>query len=242
MPINAARPPLRGRLFIARHGETVFNAARRMQGSREIHTPLTRSGFAQADGMGAALARWLAEDAAVGRASAKPIELHASSAGRALQTLAIMAEHLPGTDWHAAHVDARLQEIDVGDWSGRYYPDVTAEIGPFICPDTNLFTRIGAGGESYAQVAARLTDWLADVGRADDATTASTDRLVVMHGMSSRVLRGLLLGHEIDPRFGAPAAPGIPQGSFVMIDCNALNNNGNIGETLIHLDPAGDIE
>ena len=36
-----------GRFFIARHGETVFNAAGRIQGDVE-HTPLTRAGFAQA--------------------------------------------------------------------------------------------------------------------------------------------------------------------------------------------------
>ena len=41
------------RFFIARHGETVFNAASRMQGEDATHTPLTRKGFAQADAMGA---------------------------------------------------------------------------------------------------------------------------------------------------------------------------------------------
>ncbi|QJQ32323.1 histidine phosphatase family protein [Sphingomonas lacunae] len=230
-------PPVRGRLFIARHGETVFNAARRMQGQGQVHTPLTRTGFAQADAMGAALARWLAEEAAAGRRAADaPLELHASSAGRALQTLAVMAEHLPGADWHSVRADRRLEEIDVGDWSGLYYPDLAVEHGSFICPDTGLFTRVGPGGESYGDVAARLSDWLGAVGGDD------VDRLVVMHGMSSRVLRGLLLGRETDARFGAPAAPGIPQGSFVLIDCNALNNNGNVGETLIRLDPHGEVE
>ena len=41
----------RGRFFIARHGETVFNASGRMQGEA-AHTPLTRAGFVQADRMG----------------------------------------------------------------------------------------------------------------------------------------------------------------------------------------------
>jgi glucosyl-3-phosphoglycerate phosphatase len=35
--------------------------------------------------------------------------------------------------------------------------------------------------------------------------------------MSSRVLRGLLLGLEPDPVFGTPIAPGLPQGTLVMI-------------------------
>ena len=151
-PVAARWPHLRGRMFIARHGETVFNAARRMQGQGQLHTPLTRTCCDQASAMGAALARWLAEEVAAGRRAADaPLELHASSAGRALQTLALMAEHLPGqgggaADWHAARVDRRLEEIDVGDWSGRYYPDLAAEIGEFICPVTGLFTRTGTGG------------------------------------------------------------------------------------------------
>ena len=235
-----------GRLFIARHGETVFNAARRMQGNRQLHTPLTRAGFAQADGMGAALAAWLAADARANMA-VRPMELHASSAGRALQTIAVMAEHI-GQDWHGAAVDDRLQEIDVGDWTGRYYPDLTAEIGPFICERSGLFTRVAPGGESYADVAARLTDWLAALSTSSAAPQGEVapdrlpDRLVVMHGMSSRVLRGLLLGLDPDPRFNTPIAAGVPQGSFVMIDDNQLNDNGKLSETLIHLNPAGQVE
>ena len=87
-----ARTQRKGRDFIARHGETVFNAARRMQGDH-LHTPLTRAGFAQADAMGAALREIL---------GAKPrLTLWSSSAGRALQTLAVIAEHLEldETEW-----------------------------------------------------------------------------------------------------------------------------------------------
>ena len=50
--MDSKRP--QGRDFIARHGETVFNAARRLQGEA-AHTPLTRAGFAQAEEMGSAL-------------------------------------------------------------------------------------------------------------------------------------------------------------------------------------------
>src|SRR5918999_1495231 len=50
---GAAPPPqVRAeRWYIARHGQTVFNAAGRMQGATP-HTPLTRAGFAQADAIG----------------------------------------------------------------------------------------------------------------------------------------------------------------------------------------------
>jgi glucosyl-3-phosphoglycerate phosphatase len=190
-----------GRFFIARHGETVFNASARMQGD-VIHTPLTRKGFVQAEEMGAALRR---------RLGPRPrLDLCVSSEGRALQTLAIVAEHLE-LDWHGATADPRLGEIGIGDWSGRYYRDVAAEEGPIIDPATGLFTRRPPGGEWYDGVAARLRAWL------DDCAGGPGDRLVVMHGMSSRVLRGMLTAPGRLAGCGAPVAEGLPQGAVVEI-------------------------
>jgi glucosyl-3-phosphoglycerate phosphatase len=193
---------LQGRIFIARHGETVFNAAARMQGQKNLHTPLTRAGFAQADAMGSALAAWLG--------TRQTLSLWSSSAGRALQTLAIIAEHI-GADWHGVHADDRLQEIDVGEWSGRTYAEIHSEIGDFVDREASLFTVRAPGGEGYDDVAARLSSWI------EESAHERSDRLVLMHGMSSRVLRGLLLGLPVDPRFGAPIAPSLPQGTMVMI-------------------------
>lgn len=190
----------RGRDFIARHGETVFNAARRLQGDHP-HTPLTRAGFAQADEMGRALRDLL---------GAKPaLTLWSSPSGRALQTLAIIAEHLD-LDWHAARVDERLVEIGMGAWGGRYYADVVGEVGPVITPEGLL--RPAPDGERYDAIARRVGGWLADT----DADPG--DRLVIMHGISSRVLRGLMTGTDVHPEFVAPIAPGLPQGSVVLIE------------------------
>jgi broad specificity phosphatase PhoE len=194
------RAARRGRDFIARHGETVFNAARRLQGDHP-HTPLTRAGFAQADEMGRVLRDLL---------GARPaLTLWSSPSGRALQTLAIIAEHLD-LDWHAARVDERLVEIGMGAWGGRYYADVVGEVGPVITPEGLL--RPAPDGERYDAIARRVGGWLADTdGHADD-------RLVIMHGISSRVLRGLMTGADVHPEFAAPIAPGLPQGSVVLIE------------------------
>lgn len=199
-----------GRDFIARHGETVFNAARRLQGDAP-HTPLTRAGFAQADEMGAALAAYLGQR--------PPLTLWSSSAGRALQTLAIMAEHI-GLDWHAAHPDDRLVEIGMGRWGGRYYAQLIAEVGSVIDPASGLLTP-SPDGETYPQIVARVSAWLADTN------DHPGDRLVIMHGVSSCVLRGVMTGLPVWPSLGAPAARGLPQGSLVMIEGGA--------ETVIHL-------
>lgn len=189
------------RTFIARHGETVFNAARRLQGVHQ-HTPLTRSGFEQANAMGAALAT-LPE-------APRTAALWASPTGRALQTLAIIAEHL-GMDWHAARTDARLSEIDMGDWGGRYYHDVEAAHGTILDRTRGLFTQRPPAGEWYDDIARRLQGWI------DDTAQEPGDRLIISHGITSRVLRGLLTRRAADPAFGAPLAPGLPQGSLVMI-------------------------
>lgn len=191
-----------GRLFIARHGETVFNAAARLQGAH-LHTPLTRAGFAQADAMGAALATHLGPR--------PPLSLWASDTGRALQTLAIVAEHLE-LDWHDARTDVRLGEIDMGSWRGRYYRDVAAEAGPILDREQGLFTRRAPGGEWYDDIAVRLQGWI------DDSAAEPGDRLILMHGISSRVLRGMLTGAPVQPALRAPVAPGLPQGSLVMIE------------------------
>ena len=197
--------------YIARHGETVFNFAGRIQGDAP-HTPLTRAGFAQAEEMGRALRAHL---------GARPeIELWASPTGRALQTLAIVAEHLE-LDWHEARTDPRLAEIDMGEWGGRYYRDIIAETGPFVDRDAGIFTRRAPGGEWYDDIAARLGAWL------DECASGPGERLVIMHGISSRVLRGMLTGACHRPGCGAPVADGLPQGSMVRIEDGL--------ETILHL-------
>jgi len=208
------RAKRRGRDFIARHGETVFNAAKRLQGEAP-HTPLTQAGFAQALEMGRALRQEL---------GAKPkLTLWSSPTGRALQTLAVIAEQLE-LDWHDAKTDARLVEIGMGGWGGRYYADVVAEVGPVFDPASGLLLS-APDGERYPDIAARVASWAADT------TEDEGDRLVVMHGISSRVLRGVLTFAPHIPGFEAPALPGLPQGSVVEIQRDV--------ERLVHLGTGG---
>ena len=189
------------RVFIARHGETVFNKVARMQGQAELHTPLTWDGCVQARLMGQALASYLGEQP-------RP-QLWSSSAGRALQTLAIIAEEI-GADWHMTKRDDRLLEIDVGTWSSRTYAEISSEIGPIVNLEHRLFSVRPEGGEWYDDVAARLTRWIEEQDFAQDL-------LVICHGMTARVLRGLMLGHAPLQGFDAPIAHSLAQGSMVMI-------------------------
>jgi probable phosphoglycerate mutase len=192
-------PPAPTPLYLARHAETVFNRARRMQGN-DAHTPLTRAGWAQAEAMGAALARHFAQ-------SGEPVPaLWASPAGRAQQTAAIVAEHL-NLDFFAIRTDRRLREIEVGRWTGRDYAAIVAEEGDILDHEHRLFRMPIPGGEHYADIAARLADWLADAGPAP--------ALVISHGMTARVLRGMLAGGRAF--HGVPIAADLPQGSVVKL-------------------------
>ena len=192
----------RGRFYIARHGETVFNAGARMQGALG-HTPFTRRGFAQIDAMGAALAAQIDP--------ARSLDLWASPTGRTLQTMAILCEHL-NRDWHDTIRDDRLVEIGMGQWDGRRYADIIADVGPIYSEASHVFTRAAPGGESYADVRKRLESWVGSL-------SGDADRLVVMHGVSAVVLRAILTGTgQPHPICGTPVASPIPQGSLAVID------------------------
>jgi broad specificity phosphatase PhoE len=141
---------------------------------------------------------------------------------RALQTLAIVAEHV-GADWHQTKADDRLQEIDVGDWSDRSYAEIAAVSGPIIDHEYHLFAVKPPNGEWYDDIAVRLSSWI------DEAIAEPGDAIVLMHGMSARVLRGLLLGLPILPTFDAPIADSLPQGSMAMV-CDGLETIVTLGE------------
>jgi probable phosphoglycerate mutase len=193
-------------IILARHAETVFNAAARMQGHM-AHTPLTRAGIAQAEAMGAVLA---------GHPDAAARDLWVSPSGRTQQTAAIIGEHLgrPFFDWRP---DPRLLEIDVGAWEGRYYADIVAETGPIVDPQARLFAVPPPGGEWFPDIAVRLQAWL-------DQLDPARPALVISHGITARVLRGLLVGGR--DWHGVKVAADAPQGSIFHIADGA--------ETLIH--------
>ena len=186
------------RLFIARHGETIYNKAGRLQGDH-THTPLTVTGFNQAREMGDALAKHLLNTG--------QLELISSDTDRTLQTLSIIAEYL-GTDWHQAKTDTRLREIDMGDWGGSYYRDLTGKL--LLDADEGVFATVAPNGENYSDVAARLESWISEQKFVNDV-------IIISHGMTSRVLRGLLTGITPHKTYQAPIASGLPQGSVVSI-------------------------
>lgn len=190
-------------LYLARHAETVFNRAARMQGN-EAHTPLTTSGVKQALAMATYLRAHLGD---------KPqLVFWASPTGRTRQTAAVVAEAL-GLDYFSIRFDNRLREIDVGTWVDEPYADLFDRHGPVIDMERRIFVQRPPEGEWYGDMAARLTAWARDVA-ADDANT----HLAISHGLASRVLRGVLTGQVYQSDVDAVIADDIPQGHFVELE------------------------
>ncbi len=205
------------RLFIARHGETVFNKAGRIQ-EGHVHTPLTHEGCKQAVLMGRALKTYLDRDAI----RVSELKLIASHTGRALQTLSLVSGVIDA-NYHDHVADERLREIDMGDWGGKYYKNLFSDIRELMDTQHHLFKIQAPNGENYADVSARLLLWIKQ-------QEFTNDMLVISHGMTSRVLRGLLCGLPEINGYNAPVAASLSQGSMVMI-CDGI-------ETLI-VDGAG---
>ena len=120
-----------------------------------------------------------------------------SPQGRALETAALaVVPHLP-----ILRTDDRLCEIDVGAWQGRIradlWPDEPGEDGP----DGPLALYENApGGEGFAGLEARCRAFLADL---------SDPTVIVTHGVTSRMLRAVVLGQGRDGLGRMPGGQGV---------------------------------
>jgi probable phosphoglycerate mutase len=160
-------------IYLARHGETAFNAERRQQG--HMDSPLTERGLAQARAMADLLARQVGGEAGW--------RLVASPLGRAQHTAQIIGEALG----LPIETDGRVIEVSFGEWDGRLRDELSAEF-----PET--FGRgdwqfCAPGGETYESVETRVLDWLAGLPPEPQRKV-----IVVCHGGSGRVVRGAYLG------------------------------------------------
>ena len=174
-------------IWYVRHGETVWNIELRLQGRTD--SPLTERGRAHA----AENARTLAE--CVPDIAALPFV--ASPLGRARASMEIIRERL-GLSVESYAVDDRLAEMGVGAWEGMTLEEVrSTQADVWAAREAAKWTHLPPGGESYAQVAARLVDWAGGLGG---------DVVVVAHGAVGRILRGLNLGlsNERIPFFDTP--------------------------------------
>jgi broad specificity phosphatase PhoE len=162
------------RLVLARHGETMWNAERRFQGSTDV--PLSARGRAQAEAMAGALRSYRIRAAYV------------SPFRRALETAELA---LKGTDVRVVVLD-ELRELSLGDWEGCTVEQIRTQDGdpyvawlraPHDCPPP--------GGEPLPVVSDRVRT---AVDRIAVAHPDGDDVLVVAHGGVISVYACDLLG------------------------------------------------
>jgi thiosulfate oxidation carrier complex protein SoxZ len=154
-------------LFIARHGQTDWNFEHRWQGHAD--PPLNATGRAQAAELGEALAGSAIE------------AVFSSDLRRAAETAEIVAARLG----LLVELDARLREVDVGEWSGLTAAEVEERY-----PEGFLRRRGGqtgwTEGEELGAMAERVVAALLEIaGRHPDGRL-----LVVTHGGPMRATLG----------------------------------------------------
>lgn len=165
--LTTNRPELKyPELYILRHGQTEWNAQGRMQGA--LNSPLTPQGEAEAAKQGEIL---------------QGLDLNGfhficSPQGRAVQTAGIALARV--ADFVVT--DPRLAEITVGEWSGLLRDDLPLEDveDPYMAQ-----YEAAPGGEGLAGVRVRAAAFLADL---------KGPAVLVTHGVTSRVLRSMVVG------------------------------------------------
>lgn len=177
-------------LALIRHAPTTWNAEGRLQGRRD--TPLSPDGKA-------ALATW-----------GPPLALTnfqwvASPLGRTMET----ARSLCG---RPVRTDARLIEMDWGEWEGRTRSELSETLGSdFHENETRGLDFLPPGGESPRMVQERLKPFLVDVAAGRQPTVAVTHRGVI------RALVAIATGWDF---MGKPPVKGV-HGTYNLLHIDA---------------------
>jgi broad specificity phosphatase PhoE len=151
-------------VFLARHGETEYNAQRRFQGLLAV--PLNANGRRQAE--------QLAERAA----TEGFVRLVCSPLARARETADIVGARIGLRPLE----DGRLVETDTGAWTDRFFAEVKAEdpesFAAFVRADPGFAF---PGGESFREQTVRVMEALTAIGEGPQPV------LVVSHAMAIRL-------------------------------------------------------
>jgi broad specificity phosphatase PhoE len=169
-------------LYFARHGQTDWNAERRLQGQHDI--PLNSLGRAQAAQCGVILRGMFARDGV----NAAGLDYVSSPLGRARDTMELMRTGLglPPQDYR---IDPRLLEMSFGRWEGHTFAELkNREAAGLAEREKNKWDFVMPGGESYEQLVVRVRDWYESVER---------DTVVAAHG---GVCRALIAHLGIEPK------------------------------------------
>ena len=160
-------------LYYVRHGLTEWNVQQRLQGRHDV--PLNPEGRRQAMRSGVILQELFDRD---GRAPDDFVYV-SSPLMRARETMELVRTTL-GLPKSPYAVEPRLAEIAFGEWEGLTYDDVIKRDGDVVAKrEGDKWGFRPPGGESYAEVTARVGAWYDQLDR---------DAVVAAHGGTARAL------------------------------------------------------
>lgn len=173
-------------LYMLRHGETAWNTERRMQGHK--NSDLTALGKVQALAMGRTL------KAELDREPGPTIFLR-SPLGRTRETSEIVGRELglASSEWRE---DMRLAELSYGSWEGFSWAEIEID-HPTALADWRADPHgyCPPGGETHVDLRRRCEAVLTEIA------TSGVRTVVVSHGVSGAVVRGLNLGLDARAMF-----------------------------------------
>lgn len=164
-------------IYIARHGQTAWNATARVQGQAEAD--LNENGRHQAALNGRTLSR-LIPDPSGFRFIASPMR-------RTRETMEIIRETM-GLPRDGYELEPRIVEVHFGDWQGFTFAELeAANPGSTATRDLDKWNFVppGEAAESYAMLAERIRPWFAEV---------EGPAVIVTHGGVIRALFHILNG------------------------------------------------
>jgi 2,3-bisphosphoglycerate-dependent phosphoglycerate mutase len=177
--------PTETRIWLVRHGETVWNALGRWQGHANV--PLSAMGQSQAQQLAAHLAGHSGQFAA----------LYTSDLARCAETATILNASLCAP---VLQPDLRLRELNLGQWQGLTGDEIKAWDphwwGILHSTREAAFNIPRPGGESVAQVFARALACLNEIA----ALYAGNQVLAITHGGVIRILMEHLAAFNYTPR------------------------------------------
>ncbi len=170
-------PTIDPAIYLFRHGETEWNRQSRRQG--HLDSPLTERGRRQAS-----------ENAKRFKCLPKyeeKVNVFASPLGRARHTAKIVCQELQVPEEEIVFEPA-LMECSFGLWEGLTAAEIKSLYPKeWRARSIDRWTVPPPLGESYADVHARVFDWF-------ENTPITQTTLIVCHGLTSRVLRGVYAG------------------------------------------------
>ncbi|ALN72978.1 hypothetical protein M673_09635 [Aureimonas sp. AU20] len=185
-------------LYLCRHGQTDWNAERRLQGQSDI--PLNSYGRGQARRNGRYLRNVLA-------GTAWDFDFVSSPMQRAADTMRILRREM-GLDPEAFAADERLREIHFGDWQGHTLRELAAS-EPVLLEkrrtDKWNFQPPGFGAETYEGLADRVAPFFQSLVR---------PTIVTAHGGVTRAVLQRFTGMSRDDA----ASIDVPQDRILRIE------------------------